>query len=154
MSKSEYCKQWRAKHPLHTTHIGMLQRCGQKHGCRSASNLRRYRDRGIRVCDEWRHFPTFEAWAMKHGWRKGLQIDRIDPDKDYSPDNCRIVTPKENSRHRCNNLRIRYRGKDYCLAELVEKFGGGMKYSTVHCRLSRGWTIENALLLRRMSSKR
>jgi len=51
------------------------------------------------VCDTWREFKTFKNWAVTHGYRKGLQIDRIDNDGDYHPGNCRFVTPTENIRN-------------------------------------------------------
>lgn len=31
----------------------------------------------------------FNNWCIKNGFRPGLSIDRIDPSKNYSPDNCR-----------------------------------------------------------------
>ena len=84
------------KDPLYTVWKGMRERCTnprQKH-------WHRYGGRGIRVCAEWNDFMAFRTWALAHGWRHGLQIDRIDDTQGYSPDNCRIVTCKENNDHR------------------------------------------------------
>ena len=84
----------------------MMVRCGHWEGA-SEYHLRNYRDRGITVCDLWQKSPLdFGDWLLSHGWHKGLQIDRIDNDKGYSPENCRVVTPKENSNNRRNTLRL------------------------------------------------
>ena len=84
----------------------MMQRCGHLEGA-SEYQLCLYRDRGITVCDLWQKSPLdFGDWLFAHGWHKGLQIDRIDNDKGYSPENCRVVTPKENSNNRRNTLRF------------------------------------------------
>ena len=82
------------------TYVGMMQRCGHCEGGKE-SDLRRYRDRGITVCELWRNSPrAFGDWMLSHGWHNGLQIDRIDNDQGYSPENCRVVTPKENANNR------------------------------------------------------
>ena len=58
--------------------------------------------RGIHICEEWKsEFTNFYDWAISHGYTESLELDRIDNDKGYSPDNCRWVTHKEN----CNNRR-------------------------------------------------
>jgi hypothetical protein len=60
---------------------------------------RYYFEKGITVCQEWRDdFAAFEAWALAHGYRDGLSIDRVNPTLGYFPDNCEWVTPGENSR--------------------------------------------------------
>lgn len=78
-----------------------------KKRCNMTSH-RAYKDygaRGIYVCDEWTGrggLANFVSWALANGYERYLQIDRIDNDGPYSPDNCRFVTPKQNT----NNRRI------------------------------------------------
>jgi len=63
-------------------------------------NYRFYGGKGVTICGEWRDartgFPAFVAWATGHGYEPGLQIDRIDPDRNYEPGNCRWLTAREN----------------------------------------------------------
>lgn len=102
LNKTHSCSQ----EPWYSVYAGMMERCGHWEGA-SKRILRIYRDRGITVCEEWRNSPrAFGDWLLSHGWRKGLQIDRIDNNKGYSPDNCRVVTPKENNNNRRNTLRL------------------------------------------------
>ena len=90
--------------PWYQVYHSMMKRCGHLEGGKE-SDLRLYRDRGITVCELWRNSPqSFGDWLIAHGWRKGLQIDRIDNNKGYSPDNCRAVTCKENNNNRRNTL--------------------------------------------------
>ena len=92
--------------PWFPTYNGMMQRCGHWEGGKER-DLRLYRDRGITVCELWRNSPRdFGDWLLEHGWHRGLQIDRIDNSKDYSPENCRVATCKENINNRRNTLRL------------------------------------------------
>ena len=76
---------------------GMKRRCYNK-------NFKQYKDyggRGISVCEEWLYsFRNFYDWAMSHGFSEELEIDRIDNDGNYEPDNCRWVTHKVNANNR------------------------------------------------------
>ena len=83
-------------HPLYGIHRNMLNRCyREKH-----HNFKHYGARGITVCPQWRcNYYAFAVWALKNGWLSGLEIDRIDTDGPYSPENCRITTHTENVRN-------------------------------------------------------
>lgn len=68
----------------------------------------RYGKKGIKICDEWMNDRrTFVEWALSHGYKEGLTIDRIDPDKGYSPDNCQWLTRSENSHKKKLDNQIR-----------------------------------------------
>lgn len=73
----------------------MKQRCYSA----TSQSAKYYRDKGIIICDEWRQdFKRFKQWALGHGYADNLTIDRIDPDGNYEPKNCRWITRQENSR--------------------------------------------------------
>ena len=91
-----------AQKTWYAVYSSMMRRCGHLEGA-PERDLRNYRDRAITVCELWQKSPlAFGDWLFAHGWHKGLQIDRIDNDKGYSPENCRVVTPKENTNNRKN----------------------------------------------------
>ena len=60
-----------------------------------------YGGRGIKMCADWRTNPEhFVEWLHSHGWKRGLQIDRINNDLGYYPENCRVVERHTNSNNR------------------------------------------------------
>jgi len=88
-------------HPAYAVLSTMKGRC---HNPRSPSYAS-YGGRGITVCDEWRYCSAaFLAWADAHGYRPGLEIDRIDNNGPYSPGNCRWVSKTENMQNTRANV--------------------------------------------------
>lgn len=84
---------------LYWVYRAMLKRCGLIDGA-SKRHIDRYEKRGITVCDEWaKSWHAFRDWAWENGYGDGFQIDRIDNDGSYSPDNCRWVSGTRNMRN-------------------------------------------------------
>ena len=54
----------------------------------------------VTVCDLWRDFANFYCWAMTHGYRDDLTIDRIDWRRGYCPENGRWATYHEQNMNR------------------------------------------------------
>lgn len=65
-----------------------------------------YGARGVTFAPVWDDFATFRAWALANGYRDDLTLDRIDPDGDYGPDNCRWATWKEQRRNQRRNKEV------------------------------------------------
>ena len=78
---------------LYTIWCGMRQRCNNPR--RDAYKL--YGGKGVKICDAWGEYAVFKEWAMSNGYADNLCIDRINPNGDYCPENCRWITASENT---------------------------------------------------------
>lgn len=105
----------------------------------------RYGGRGIKICDEWLNdFLLFHDWVVKSGWEDGLQIDRIDNNGDYEPNNCRFVTARENSNNKSNTIFLNFNGENLPIAVWAKKTGIGIE--TIRRRIfNYKWDIEKSL---------
>ncbi len=103
-----------------------------------------YGGRGIKVCDEWlEDFTNFYNWAMENGYKENLSIDRIDPNKNYEPSNCRwadIITQANNKR---NNVYLTYKGETHTMPEWARILN--LPYSTLANRRRKGKSVEEIL---------
>lgn len=53
--------------------------------------------RGIKVCPEWKNnYIAFRDFALSHGYKDNLTIDRKDNNGNYEPSNCQFITRAEN----------------------------------------------------------
>lgn len=98
----------------------------------------RYGGRGIKMCDRWRNdYAAFLA-DMGRAPFDGAQIDRIDNDKDYSPENCRWVSQAENNANRSTAHYVEHDGRRLSLSAWARVMRVPVRLLSV--RASRGWT--------------
>jgi hypothetical protein len=90
--------RWKHHHPIYGVWNAMKTRCNNV----LRESAHRYIGRGISYCPRWESFENF-CHDMLPTWKQGLILDRRDNDGDYTPDNCRWVTPTESSRNRRSN---------------------------------------------------
>ena len=95
--------KWQKANPTHASFRCMRTRCETK----SHSSYPNYGGRGISVCDRWKGRHGYKRFIEDMGERPTVsgvhyQIDRIDHNGDYTPENCRWVTQAENLARRIN----------------------------------------------------
>lgn len=107
-----------------------------------------YGGRGIKVI--WNSFEEFKEDMydiyLEHCLEFGIKnttIDRIDSNGNYSKENCRWQTSKQQSRNTRRNKILTFKGEVHCCAEWAEIIG--MHQDTLWMRLKRGWSIEKSL---------
>ena len=108
---------------------GIIERCTNP----KKVGYKYYGGRGITMCQEWMDSPqAFVDWSLANGFSPELQIDRIDNDKGYSPDNCRWVTARENMRNRSNSVitptiagqaKFLYQIEEITIKDIADYFG-------------------------------
>ena len=135
--KCIYCA--RTKHGLSRTRLynlwtGMIGRCKNA----NKTDYKYYGGRGIKVCPEWQEdFMVFREWALEHGYKHRLTIDRIDNDGNYKPENCRFATMKIQNRNSRHNRLIKIGNEIKPVSEWAEQ--AGINCETLAYRIDSGW---------------
>lgn len=116
-------KKYREQYP----HVYSVWR-GMKNRCRRDKNYEH-----VSVCNEWAEsFIVFAKWSVEHGYMPGLQIDRIDNDGNYCPENCRWATRKENSRNKRTCRYLTYKGETKIAADWIKIIGNTSVYDWIN----------------------
>ena len=121
------------RHPAYIIWAKIIQRCTNP----SVERYPQYGGRGITVCDEWEDFSVFRDWANKNGYIEGkLDLDRIDNNSGYRPDNCRFISHRENLCNTRRRIVTEIEGKEETLSEIAIRVG--IPYNVVWGRYKRG----------------
>lgn len=138
-AKEKSTKHGLSNHRLYKTWINMRSRCNNP----NATKYELYGGKGIKVCEEWENdFISFYNWALNNNYSKNKSIDRIDGNKNYSPDNCRWATDKVQANNTTQVHNITFNGETMGIYAWADKLGISRKMLSE--RIRRGWTIERA----------
>lgn len=154
-TKSCGCRKTDASRETHTTHgdtklpfyykwASMKSRCNNP----NTKGYKKYGGKG--VCVEWKSYQDFRAdmyesylrHVKNHG-KKETTIDRVDPNGNYSKENCRWATYKEQGETRGNNIFLEVDGKNLLLKEWAKITG--IKYGTLFWRYSRWGSVPRVI---------
>ena len=120
-------------HPLYNTWKSMRRRCQDA----NHKAYKYYGGRGIQVCSDWEDIKKFINWAEKFNY-ENMELDRIDNDLGYSPENCHFVTPIFNKRKQ------RGRKLNFLIAE---KIRDEYKTSSIsQAQLSRNYNVSDVTI--------
>lgn len=119
-----------SKHPAFAVWRSMLDRCRLP----THQAWANYGGRGIVVCGHWQEkFGNF--WAdMGPTYVRGLDLDRIDNDGPYSPENCQWSTRRANTMNKRNTERR--------VDVVVLSRQTGIPTATLYYRLAHGWPVD------------
>jgi len=123
-----YFKHGESYSRLHSIWADMKKRCLKP----KSSAWEHYGGRGITICPEWANdYISFRDWSLNNGYTDNLEINRINNNGNYCPENCNFVTRRENVRNqrrvkltmdKAKEIRILYTSGNYTRKELSIKY--------------------------------
>jgi hypothetical protein len=104
---------------LYSIYKSMKQRCYNKNN----SAYKYYGGKGIVICKNWKNdFSVFRDWALQNKYKENISsIDRINPNGNYCPENCRWVSLKKQQNNKLNSMFVIIDNKKLTIAEWAEK---------------------------------
>lgn len=91
-----------------------------KSRCSNPAN-KNYGARGIAVSDRWKNFNQFLADMGPRP--RGFTLDRIDPNGNYSPENCRWASTTTQARNKRNTIWLEFEGQLLSLPDVADRVG-------------------------------
>jgi hypothetical protein len=130
-----------SKTDVYAVYRSMIDRCRLP----SHQAWANYGGRGITVCERWQQgFENF--WAdMAAGYRKGLELERVDNSKGYSPQNCTWVSCKRQANNKRTNVSLRMdSGEVLNVSQAAELHGIGL--TTLLYRIAHNWPSDRLFI--------
>lgn len=124
--KGRNARHGKTKTREHAAWVDMRRRCYSK----TRPAFKNYGGRGITICQQWN---SFEQFLDDMGTcPAGMELERIDVNGNYEPDNCRWATIQEQANNKRNNRIIPFGGQLMTVAEYAREIG--IKYHTAYAR--------------------
>jgi hypothetical protein len=125
---------------LYSTWSGMKQRCYDE----NSTSYKNYGAKSIGICEDWKIYENFYNWAIHNGASKDMTIDRIDPNGNYEPNNCRWADIYTQANNKKTNRKITYKNETLNVCQWAER--RGIDESIIRSRIDRyGYSIGEAL---------
>jgi hypothetical protein len=124
---------------LHSIWKDMRKRCNNP----KSKSYKYYGGKGIRVCEEWDNYVNFKQWAMDNGYNDDLTIERIDNNKDYSPQNCKWIPFSEQTSNQTSNIYVEHDGKRMTVGKWCDELN--LHRTTIYGRIRKGIPPKKAL---------
>lgn len=103
-------------------------------------NIKKYKN--ISFCESWNNFENFYKDMGERP--KNTSLDRINPNGNYEPNNCRWATNEQQQNNRTNNHKIYFNGKTLTISQWAKLLN--IKRSTLAQRIyCYKWSIEKSL---------
>jgi hypothetical protein len=142
--------------PHHYTHGLSSERLYNIYRCMKARcynkkhrSYLRYGGRGIIVCDEWLNdINAFFAWAMSHGYRDNLTIDRKNVNGNYEPSNCRWATNEFQQSNTRKNVWLEINGEKHTISQWSRL--SNIPITTIRGRIKNGLLGEKLIQKKRL----
>jgi hypothetical protein len=125
-----------------------------KQRCFNSKNpeWKNYGNRNITICNEWENdYTKFRDWALANGYKPELQIDRIDNNGNYEPNNCRWVNQSINQNNKRNNYFVTYMGTKKTITEWAKIVG--IHRDTIDHRIQKGWSVKKTFETPKMKNQ-
>lgn len=138
--KKEKIKHGLVEHPLYNIWCDIKKRCYNL----KYKQYKDYGGRGIIMHNEWKiNFKCFYDWSIHNGYGKKLQIDRINNNGNYEPNNCRYITQLENANNKRNNCIVIYNNTRKTAAEWGRETG--IRKESIARRVRKGFIGAEAI---------
>lgn len=125
---------------LYRRWIDMKERCNNPKN----ANYKKYGAKGVKICEEWQSsFMAFYTWSVQNGFSSELSIDRIDPFKNYCPENCRWVDVETQSNNKRKSVFYEINGEKKTLTQWCKIYA--VCPNTIRARLKKGYSLIDAL---------
>lgn len=129
---------------IYRIYSNMKQRCYNS----NTPTYEYYGGKGVYICDDWLNkkngFINFYDWSMNNGYSEKLTIDRINVDKNYSPDNCRWVDMETQANNKTTSCFVKINNEIKTVKQWCDFYN--LSYSAVRGRINQyGWSVKKAL---------